>query len=294
MGWRRGILLAAWTLILLPGAAGVALGSEGAGAGPAKLSDTLRPAAAPESPEPYAPSIREPPPGSEIRPWKTWTTGQDIDFLPRVTLQLNAGMQFPCGGTAETTTNKFEYDKLWESDGAFSLDLVVNLTPNLGLGLRAMMIHTPDAPDLRIHFNGAWRDGDITNNVLGGFFLTSVVKFPLASSLSSFFRVDSTEDWQGIAPVIRLGAGFVTMFGQDAEFENAYGGQLFVQSRTFGWMATAGIELKIWHLGLSLECGLVDFGEPQPARDTDYGYGVFTRVDRLLRVVALGSLAISF
>jgi hypothetical protein len=267
---------------------------------PSRLSTVLDADASKDAPEPYVPLIREPPPGSELRPWKTWTTNQDIDFLPRITIQLGGGMSFPCGGTAESTKNRFDYPNIWRQSRAIVLDLALNLTPNMAVGFRGVLSPTPESEKQDILANDVWSTGSFEGSYFakfGAFLFTITLKCPLVAGASSFIDFGSSENWQGFAPFLKLGAGIATIEGQDISWSSGSSGEMpdaFIQSRTLGWTASAGAELRAWHLSVVIECGVVDFGKPEPVRETDYGLGVFTRLDRVLRAIAIGSLSISF
>jgi hypothetical protein len=292
-------LLAAGIALFLAAAQGTAWAQQG----PSRLSAVLSADASQDAPEPYVPRDEEPPPGVLPRPWKTWTTGQDVDPLPRITLQLSGGMSFPCGGCAETTANTFNYTTVWKPSEAFVLDFMVNLTPNISVGLRGVLGSAPESDPHDVLVNTTLREvrfdvgpsGNIGKFSAG--LLVISLKYPLYAGASSFLEFQSSEEWQGVAPLVRLGAGYAGIRGQSIEYSGTSGyglPGLFIQSRAFAWMASAGIEFRLWHLSLTLESGVVDFGKPLPLRTDDYGLGVFTHIDSLLRGIAIGSLAISF
>jgi hypothetical protein len=280
--------------LFLAAAQGTARAQQGA----SRLSAVLCADPSRDAPEPYVPSIAEPPPGSEVRPWKTWTTGQDVDCQDLVSIGLGIAMHFCAGGRAESSVNRVEYSDIYGDAIAEALEFVLHPVPAVGIGFRGWVSLLPSSQGTLV-ISGISREVEFGTTEFGAFLLILEFVTPLGCRPTYWFdSAWGAPDWQGIAPCVRFYSGYGGLAGQDVSCPPAWPGtsgeeQLFIQSREPVYGFSAGLQARLWHLSLFVEAGWLDFGLPG-VRSVDPGWGIMTRVDRFQRAFVQAMLSFSF
>lgn len=227
-------------------------------------------------PPPPVPGIETLPPGTELKSWRTWSQGQEIDGLTRITISLGLAGGQPMPMAAGNGENAPNWDDIADFSPGMNLEVEYALAPAIGVGVNMrMFVMSGNWYDIRDE-NGQWLGGlDVEENpvLAGGLVLR--LRLPLAMPLSEAFRFSRAETPTGVNLYAKFGAGLGYFTQWNAFYDAADNNQdmeiaYFSRTVTLQTSFTLGIEYRWVNFGLFLELSVVNFGTPNPSLEEDW------------------------
>jgi hypothetical protein len=260
------ILLAAGLALFLAAAQGTARAQQG----PSRLSAVLCADASQDAPEPYVPRDEEPPPGILPKPWKTWTTDQDIEPLRRIGVEIFFGYVRLGRGKF---CRYFEYSELFSDANHYGLRASFGLTPALSLAVAMGQVGGTTTKTVTTDSSWSSMTPGIAVEIYGPYWTTFTVGIKLALPILSLekrpFAVEGAECPSGLTACLAANVGtcvygtgpntavFVTQTSGDFRRRD-----LHEVTNPVHWDASLGIGYRWTWFGCELTCGYKSCGRP--------------------------------
>ena len=241
-------------------------------AGRAYAEDPAGQAEERDVPEPQVPGVETLPPGVSPDPWTSWATGQDVDSIPRIGIDLSFGTgtfaPSPAGSGTEAPTHSEFNDVAFEA----SLRLGYDLSPALALVLGALMIvqdsgsYSVEGPSGPLEIRSK-DDGTVAG------FIGLRLSLPLAHLGGRLLEFTRTEAPTGVNLQLLAGIGPAMIAGMNVYYD---GGAPYFTEETHEYWGTAvnpgfflglRIEYRWVNFGLFADFTMAYLGRPEPSQD---------------------------
>ena len=253
----------------LAGAAGMVLLLSAWTACLAEEAASPEPAAAErEVPELQVPGVEALPPGESPEPWTTWVTDQEVDSIPRISIELRLGIVQSLPRMAGSGPNAPKYTDINDPGQELALGTGYRLTPSIGIDLQYLLFRMPGIP---YNFDPAGSSSEFDDAAAMGLVVGLKLALPLAYPSSKLFRFQRTEAPEGFSVYARIGFGVALNFKRNILSQGSmaapYDVGYYHSGIGFLFAGALGMEFRWVHFGLCLEFGYWDLGKPTPSND---------------------------
>jgi hypothetical protein len=222
-------------------------------------------------PEPLSPALEAVPRGFEPGTWTSWTANQEVDRLPRISLDLSFGAGSFAPEPAGSGTDAPSYSDFASLQMGFSLRFAYNLTPALGIALGTCLLMRSEGT-VEIPGTSGSIEADLTAGPVSATFLGLRLSLPFAHLGGRPFRFSRTEAPTGFAAHVLAGLGFAYL--GDVTLWYSLPGSGFTEEHTY-WRDTVnpcfllGVRLEYrWvNFGIFVDFTMTHLGQPEPTDD---------------------------
>jgi len=218
-------------------------------------------------PELQLPGVEALPPDVSPEPWTTWVTDQEVDSIPRISIELRLGIVQSLPRMAGSGPNAPKYTDINDPGQELALGTGYRLTPSIGIDLQYLLFRMPGIP---YNFDPAGSSSEFDESIAMGLVVGLKFSLPLAYPSSNLFRFQRTEAPEGFSVYARIGFGLAYNLGRKIQSPNPMNipetryhepdsGSLF--------SGALGMEFRWVHFGLFIEFGYWDLGKPTPSND---------------------------
>ena len=224
-----------------------------------------------EVPEPPAPALEAVPRGFEPGTWTSWAAKQDVDRLPRISLDLSFGSGRFAPEQAGSGTDAPKHTDFSNLEAGFSLRIGYNLSPALGLALGSLLLVRADDSFEAEGSSGPYSISTTAGPVSASY-LALRLSLPFAHLGGRPFRFSRTEAPTGFTVHFLAGAGFAYLGRVNLWYSPPGSGmteehEYWKDTMNPCFLGGIRLEYRWVNFGIFLDFTAAHLGQPEPTED---------------------------